>query len=88
MAKKKLIKTGDRTIVVSQYGDLQEVKNRVPNSEAGFAMDLILNNKIDLPPGAVVERAFEIARLTYKHIKDYRMDLPFPFKKVYGDEDA
>ena len=88
MAKKKLIKNGDRTIVVSQYGDIQEVKNRIPSHEAGFAMDMILNDKSELPPGAVVERAFDIARLTFHHIKANRMDTPFPFSKVYLDADA
>lgn len=81
----KLIKNGDQTIVASQYGDTTAIKNRVPSLEAAFAMDLILNDKSNTPPGAVVERAFDIARLTFQHIKQNRMDTPFPFKKVYGD---
>ena len=94
MAKKRLIKNGERTIIASQYGDIQEVKNRLPNQEAYFAMDLIKSYGMVTmlakdgpvsPPGAVVERAFDIARLTFEHIKQNRMDTPFPFRKVYGD---
>jgi hypothetical protein len=39
-----------------------------------------------LPPGAVVERAFDIAKAAFQHIKDNRMDVPFPFGKVYPDD--
>ena len=90
MAKKKLIKNGDRTIVVRQYGDVQEVRNRLPSNEAEFALDLIMSGGMasEKPPGAVVERAFDISRLTYAHIKANKMDTPFPFEKVYGDADA
>lgn len=94
MAKNKLIENGDRTIVVKAYGEIQEIKNRQPSQEAWFAMDLILHYGMVAmqgkdgpvsPPGAVVERAFDIARLTFAHIKENRMDTQFPFKKVYGD---
>lgn len=94
MAKKKLIKAGDRTITVTGYGEIGEIKNRIPSEEAQFAMGLIdrwgmvSGNSKDgpaLPPGAVVDRAFSIARLTFQHIKEYRMDTPFPFVKVFGD---
>lgn len=83
---KKFVKTGDRMIVVGRGGIELEVKNRVPSEEAKFAMDLILASvNSDKPSGAVVERAFDIARLTFAHIKSNRMDTPFPFAKVYGD---
>lgn len=88
MAKNKLIKNGDRTIVVSPYGGFSEIKNRSPNSEAGFALDLILNDESDRPAGAVVARAFSIAKLAFEHIKKNRMDTPFPFAKVYGDDSS
>ena len=88
MAKKKLIKNGDRTIVVSPYGEFSEIKNRLPNSEAGFALDLILNDKSDRSAGAVVARAFMISKLAFEHIKKSRMDTPFPFAKVYGDDSS
>ena len=39
-----------------------------------------------MPAGAVVERAFDIAKLTFQHIKANRMDVPFPFAKVYPDD--
>ena len=86
---KTLIKNGDSTLVVDTFDEhFVAVKNRTPSMEAGFAMVLIerLCNATDIPPGAVVERAFDIARLTYKHIKDNRMDAPFPFAKVYPDD--
>ena len=95
MAKKKLIKAGDRTIVLRNYGEMTEINNRIPSGEAAFALDLIArwgmvagNHKDGppLPPGAVVERAFDIAKLAYQHIKDNRMDVPFPFAKVYPDD--
>jgi F420-0:gamma-glutamyl ligase len=85
MAKKRLIKTGDLTIIVDEYGE-SSITNRILNDEAAFAMDLIMGDKSDRVPGAVVERAFEIAKLTYQHIKDNRMDTAFPFKKVYPDD--
>lgn len=94
MAKKRLIKNGDNTIVASQYGDIHEVKNRLPSSEACFAMDMIAKwgmfqgDAAMIPPGAVVERAFDISRLTFAHIKANKMDTPFPFKKVYGDDQS
>lgn len=84
----KMIKNGDCTIVVISDGEIQEVRNRVTSQEASFAMDMIVDDRSALPPGAVVERAFDIARLTFQHIKAHRMDTPFPFKKVYGDADA
>ena len=92
MAKKKLIKFGDRTITVTNFGDLGEVRNRAPSEEAVFAMEMIkhlgmvITQSKDGPamvPGAVVERAFDIAKLTFQHIKANRMDTPFPFSKVY-----
>lgn len=83
---KKLVKAGTRTLVVNQYGEYSEVRNRLPNDEASYAMDLIMHDQSDRPAGAVVERAFDIARLTFAHIKAHRMDTPFPFSKVYGDD--
>lgn len=88
MAKKKLIKTGDRTITVNRLGDVGEIRNRVLNTEAGFALDLILNDKSDRSAGAVVARAFGISKLAFEHIKKNRMDTPFPFAKVYGDDSS
>lgn len=94
MAKKKLIKTGDRTIIASSYGDFTEISNRVPNREACFAMAMIEKwalgvgrGEVLMKPEEAVERAFRIAQLTYAHIKENRMEAPFPFAKVY-DEDA
>lgn len=94
----KLVKSGDKTFVASSRGGLNAtVPNRVLSDEANFALAMIekwalvssdggvaLNGQL-MKPGAVVERAFEIARLTFEHIKANRMDAPFPFKKVYGD---
>lgn len=89
MAKKKLIKTGDRTITVNRLGDVGEIRNRVLNTEAGFALDLIMNDKSDdRSAGAVVARAFSISKLAFEHIKKSRMDTPFPFAKVYGDDSS
>jgi len=92
--KQKLIKSGDRTVVVDQHNGVNEIRNRMPNEEAQFAMGLIdkwamvatqgQNGQI-MKAGEVVDRAFDIARLTFAHIKEYRMDAPFPFAKVYGD---
>ena len=83
----RLIKNGDSTLVLNEFDDgFSAIKNRAPNQEAGFAMDLIMGDKSDRVPGAVVERAFEIAKLTFQHIKDNRMDTAFPFKKVYPDD--
>ena len=82
----KLTKAGDRTIVSTGFGIEAEIKNRFLNGEAAFAMDLIMADKSALPPGAVVERAFAIARLTFDHIKANRMDMPFPFAKVFPDD--
>jgi len=87
MAKRKLIKSGDRTIVVGSFGEFMEVANRVPNTEANLAVKIILADRSERAPGAVVERAFSIAKLTMQHIKDNRMDIPFPFTKVYADDD-
>lgn len=87
MAKRKLVKSGDRTIVVGSFGEFMEVSNRVLNTEANLAAQIILADQSDRAPGAVVERAFSIAKLTMQHIKDHKMDTPFPFKKVYGDAD-
>lgn len=93
-ATKKFIKSGDRTIVVDSHRGVSEIRNRMPNEEAVFAMGLIDkwamvatqgHNGPAMKPGQVVDRAFEIARLTFQHIKEYRMDTPFPFAKVYGD---
>lgn len=93
-AKQRLIKSGDRTVVVDSYKGVSEIRNRMPSSEAQFAMGLIdkwamvatqgQGGQI-MKAGEVVDRAFEIARLTFLHIKEYRMDMPFPFAKVYGD---
>lgn len=94
MAKKKLIKSGDRTIIVGGYNGIEEVKNRVPNHEAHFAMLMIERwamgvgrNEILMKPEEAVERAFHLAALTFQTIKDRGMDTPFPFKKVYLDVD-
>lgn len=94
MAKKKLIKSGDRTIVVGSFGEFAEVNNRIPNHEAHFAMSMIEKwalgvgkGEILMKPEEAVERAFHIAALTFQTIKDRGMDTPFPFKKVYGDDD-
>ena len=84
----KLTKCGDRTIVHDNFGFVFELSNRAPNEEAGFAMQIIANDQSDRPCSAVVERAFRIAQLTFKHIKDAKMDAPFPFKKVYPDAKA
>ena len=96
MAKKRLIKAGDLTILVDRYGDHSaDINNRLLSEEATFALGLIdrwgmvAGNHKDgpaLPAGAVVERAFDIAKLAYMHIKDNRMDVPFPFAKVYPDD--
>ena len=95
MAKKKLIKVGDRTVLVDKYGEVGEVKNRLLSDEATLALDLICrwgmvagNHKDGpaLPPGGVVERAFDIAKLAYQHIKANRLDTAFPFGKVYPDD--
>ncbi len=85
---KKVIKNGDNSIVVGEFGDLKyELRNRTVNAEAGFACDIILKlSTSDMKPGAVVEHAFEVARLTFEHIKANKMDTPFPFKKVFGDD--
>lgn len=94
MAKKRLVKSGDRTIVVGGYSGIEEVRNRVPNSEAHFAMMMIEKwamgvgrNEILMKPEEAVERAFYIAELTFQTIRDRGMDTPFPFKRVYGDDD-
>jgi hypothetical protein len=93
-AKQRLIKSGDRTVVVDSYRGVSEIRNRMPNAEAQFAMGLIDKwamvatqgqNGPSMKPEEAVERAFYIAYLTFKHIKDKRMDTPFPFEKVYGD---
>ena len=95
MAKKTLIKAGDRTILFERWGNGAEIKNRILNDEALLAMDLIArwgmlahNHKdgLAMPAGAVVGRAFDIAKLTFQHIKANRMDVPFPFAKVYPDD--
>jgi len=97
MAKKQ-IKVKDQTVIVNEYGDLRhEIANRVMGDEARLAVSLIekwamvasntgtgLQGQL-LKPGEVVERAFDIAHLTMKHIKDNKMDAPFPFKKVFGE---
>lgn len=94
MAKNKLIKSGDRTIIVGGFNGIEEVRNRIPNQEAHFAMSMIEKwamgvgrNEILMKPEEAVERAFHIAALTFQTIKDRGMDTPFPFKKVYGDAD-
>lgn len=89
--KEKLIKSGDRTVVVSKFGDFKEILNRLPNREASFALDLIgvlagSDVGAKLPPNAIVGRAFEISRLAHLHIKKMRMDTPFPFAKVFPDD--
>lgn len=92
MAKKRLIKAGDRTILADGSA---EIKNRLLNDEAALALELICRwgmvaqhtkDSPVLPAGAVVERAFDIAKLTYQHIKTNRLDTPFPFAKVYPDD--
>lgn len=88
MAKKTLIKAGDRTITTNGFGEMTEIRNRILNQEAGFALDLIMGDKSDRPAGAVVVRAFSIAKLAFAHIKAQRMDVPFPFAKVYPDDNA
>lgn len=90
MAKSKLIKSGDRTIVLRKYGEAEEVRNRILNEEAAFAMSLIERSMVGpiLPAGAAVERAFNISKLAFQHIKENRMDTPFPFSKVYLDVDG
>lgn len=86
----KVIKSGDKSLVVDQYGDLKhELRNRTVNAEAGLALDIILqlsNSGTTMKPGAVVEHAFEVARLALAHIRANKMDTPFPFKRVFGDE--
>jgi hypothetical protein len=95
----KTVKAGDCTIVVSKYGDLKHhVDNRILNAEAAFAKDMISRWAMTtatasaggtlLKPGEAVERAFEIARLTFAHIKAHKMDVPFPIKKVFGDDQS
>lgn len=84
--KHTMTKMGDQTLVDNEYGDFKSIRNRINSEEAGFAMDLILNDKSDRVPGAVVERSFEIAKLTFQHIKENRMSVPFPFAKVYPDD--
>jgi hypothetical protein len=96
MAKKKLFKAGDRTILVDKYGDgSAEIKNRILSDEATLALELICRwgmvashtkDGAALPAGAVVERAFDIAKLAYQHIKANRLDTAFPFGKVYPDD--
>lgn len=97
MAKKQ-IKVKDQTIVVNEYGDIRhDITNRVLSDEARLAVSLIekwamvtsqtgtsLQGQL-LKPGEVVERAFDIAHLTMKHIKANKLDAPFPFKKVFGE---
>ena len=87
---RKIIKNGDNSIVVGEFGGIRhELRNRTVNTEAGFACDIILKlstSNSGMKPGAVVEHAFEVARLTFEHIKANRMDSPFPFRKVFGDE--
>lgn len=85
---KKLTKCGDRTVVHDNFGFVFELNNRMPSEEAILAMRIIENDQSDRPCSAVVERAFRIAQLTFKHIKDSKMDAPFPFKKVYPDGKA
>jgi hypothetical protein len=93
-AKHRIIRRGDRTIVVNPYKGVSEIRNRMPSEEAVFAMGLIDKwamvatqgqNGPAMKPEEAVERAFYIAYLTFKHIKDKRMDTTFPFEKVYGD---
>lgn len=82
-----MIKAGNRTIRVDDYGTVGEFRNRILSDEAAMAMDLILASvNSDKPAGAVVERAFDIARLTFQHIKENRMDVPFPFAKAFPKE--
>ncbi len=96
---KKLIKVKDQTVVTNEYGDLRhELTNRVLSDEARLAVSIIekwamvtsqggtaLQGQL-LKPGEVVERAFDIAHLTMKHIRANKLDAPFPFKKVFGDD--
>lgn len=84
----KLVKCGDRTIVSKGFGPESEIKNRLLGEEANFAMDLIMGDRSDRVPGAVVERAFAIAKEAFRHIKVNRMDTPFPFAKVFQNEDV
>ncbi len=86
----KVIKNGDNSIVVDRYGNVKhELRNRTVNAEAGLALDIILQLSTSgaiMKPGAVMEHAFEVARLTFAHIKANKMDTPFQFKKVFGDD--
>jgi len=96
---KRLVKGGDHTFIVSKYGEFSHtIPNRVLSQEAQLAVSIIekwamvtsqtgagLQGAL-LKPGEVVERAFEIARLTHAHIKAHKLDAPFPFKKVFGDD--
>jgi hypothetical protein len=96
-ATKRIIKSGDKTIIVDSYKGVSEIRNRMPSDEAQFAMGLIDKwamvatqgqnggDSKPMKPEEAVERAFYIAYLTFKHIKEKRMDTPFPFAKVYGD---
>lgn len=88
MANKTLIKAGDRTLTKNGFGDVTEIRNRILNQEAGFALDLIMSDKSDRSAGAVVDRAFRISKMAFEHIKANRMDVPFPFAKVYPDDNA
>lgn len=88
--KKRLIKTGDRTLIVDSDSNVSEVRNRIPSEEAVFAVGLIEKwamgqDSLAMKPEQAVERAFYVAHLTFKHIREKRMDTPFPFAKVFGD---
>lgn len=96
---KKLTKIKDQTIATNNYGDITDtLPNRILSDEARLAVSIIekwamvtsqtgtgLQGQL-LKPGEVVERAFDIAHLTMKHIKANKLDAPFPFKKVFGDD--
>ena len=70
------------------YGEVDHINNRVVSEEAGFALDLIMADRSSLPPGAVVERSFAIARLAFLHIKENRMDVPYPTRGAAQDANA
>jgi hypothetical protein len=93
--KMKMIKSGDRTIVVDVRGQMSEITNLCISEEASFAKGMIDKYGMVamkdssgplMTPHEVVDRAFEIARLTFEHIRVYDMDSPFPFNEVFGEK--
>lgn len=91
----KMIKSGDRTIVMDVRGQINEIINCRISEEAQFAMGIIdkygmvamkASSGPLMTPHEVVDRAFEIARLTFEHIRVYDMESPFPFDEVFGEK--